>query len=264
VEARYRDLFNIPASEADIAYFYGCSSDLFAVPIVDSFINIARHNDWKVSLPRQRCCGEPFAAAGNTEEYHRLARYNIDQLSDYRYVVAHCPSCIIAFKEYAKDFGRIGDAVYEKKAQEIVNKFYDPAQFIMKVIGPEKLKPGKNGTKQKVAVHVSCHEKLGHKITASTNYTRDLLNLIPGLEVVAMKGADECCGQGGPWGLAGHYDLSVKMRQDKIANVVDSKADVVTSWCLGCMIQMRDGLEQAGSGIKVRHPLELLSEAYNR
>jgi Fe-S oxidoreductase len=44
---------------------------------------------------------------------------------------------------------------------------------------------------------------------------------------------------------------------------MDSKADVVTSWCLGCMIQMRDGLGQAGSDIKVRHPLELLSEAYS-
>jgi glycolate dehydrogenase iron-sulfur subunit len=69
---------------------------------------------------------------------------------------------------------------------------------------------------------------------------------------------------GGPWGLAGHYDLSVKMRQDKIANVMDSQADVVTSWCLGCMIQMRDGLGQAGSAIKVRHPLEQLSDAYER
>jgi glycolate oxidase iron-sulfur subunit len=262
VEARYRELYNVPAPQADIAYFYGCSSDLFAVPIVDSFIAIARHHDWKVSLPPHRCCGEPFAAAGNTEEYHRLARYNIDQLVDFKYVVAHCPSCIIAFKEYAQDFARIGDTAYEQKAREIVNKLYDPAQFIIKIIGSNNLKPAKNGTKQKVAVHVSCHEKLGHKITASTNYTRDLLNLIPGLEIVAMKGADECCGQGGPWGLAGHYDLSVKMRRDKIANVMDSQADVVTSWCLGCMIQMRDGLGQAKSAIKVRHPLELLSEAY--
>ena len=97
---------NIPASQADIAYFYGCSSDLFAEPIVDSFINIARHNGWRVSLPPQRCCGEPFASVGNTEEYHRMARYNIDQLLAFKYVVAHCPSCILGFKEYAKDFAR--------------------------------------------------------------------------------------------------------------------------------------------------------------
>jgi glycerate-2-kinase/FAD/FMN-containing dehydrogenase/Fe-S oxidoreductase len=263
VQAKYNDLYNIPASQADIAYFYGCSSDLFAEPIVDSFINIARHNDWKMSLPPERCCGEPFAAAGNTEEYYRLARYNIDQLLGYKYVVAHCPSCLIAFKEYAKDFARIKDTVYEQKAQTLVGKLYDPARFVMQVIGPDKLRPGKNGTKQKVAVHVSCHEKLGYKLTASANYTGDLLKLIPGLEVVGMKGADECCGLGGLWGLTSHYDLSVKMRQDKIVNVVNSEADVVTSWCLGCMIQMRDGLQQAGSTIKVQHPLELLSGTYD-
>lgn len=263
IQARYKELEAIPASQADVAYFYGCSSDLFAVPIVDSFINIARRNDWKISLPPQRCCGEPFAAAGNLEEYHRLARYNIDQLLDYRYVVAHCPSCIIAFREYAKDLARMGDTAYEKKAQELVKKLYDPARFIIEVVGPENLRPRKNGTRQKVAVHVSCHEKLGYKMGASANYTRDLLNLIPGLEMVGMKGADECCGQGGPWGLAGHYDVSVKLRQDKIANVISSEADVVTSWCLGCMIQMRDGLGQAHSAIRVQHPLELLSAAYN-
>jgi FAD/FMN-containing dehydrogenase/Fe-S oxidoreductase len=262
IESRYQELANITGSEADIAYFYGCSSDLFAVPIVDSFINIARHNDWKVSLPPQRCCGEPFAAAGNIEECRRLARYNIDQLSDYRYVIAHCPSCLIAFKEYAKDFARIKDTLYEKKAQGIVNKLYDPAQFIMKVIGPNNLRLGENKTRQKVAVHVSCHEKLGYKISSSANYTGDLLKLVSGLEIVDMKGAEECCGQGGPWGLARHYDLSVKMRQGKIANVINSEADVVTSWCLGCMIQMRDGLGQAGSTMRVAHPLELLSETY--
>jgi glycolate oxidase iron-sulfur subunit len=264
VEARYRELYNIPASRADIAYFYGCVSDLFAEPIVDSFINIARHNGWRVSLPPQRCCGEPFASVGNTEEYHRMGRYNIDQLLDYKYVIAHCPSCILGFKEFAKEMARAQDTVYEKKAQELVKKLYDPAQFITSVIGLDKMKPGANGTKQKVAVHLSCHEKLGYKITTSANNTRDLLNLIPGLEVVPMKGADECCGLGGPWGLAGHYDLSLKLRQDKITNVMDSNADVVTSWCQGCMIQMRDGLGQANSAIKVRHPLELLSEAYNR
>ena len=128
----------------------------------------------------------------------------------------------------------IGDTVYEKKAQELVKKLYDPAQFIMKVIGAGQPETGRaTATKQKVAVHVSCHEKLGYKMTASANNTRDLLKLIPGLEVVPMKGADECCGLGGPWGLAGHYDLSVRLRQDKIANIVDSQADVVTSWCLG-------------------------------
>ena len=66
-------------------------------------------------MPAQRCCGEPFASQGNTEEYHRLAKYNIDRLMGYKYVIAHCPSCILAFREYAKDFARAKDTVYERE-----------------------------------------------------------------------------------------------------------------------------------------------------
>jgi len=262
VEARHRKLVGIPASEADIAYFYGCSSDLFAVPILDSFLAIAERNGWRVSLPPQRCCGEPFAALGNLEEHRALARYNIDQLADFQHVVTHCPSCKLAFAEYAKDFERIGDTVYAEKAHDLLERVSDPADYVMTVVGAEHLAPRPNNVPRKVAVHVSCHEKLGHKLTATRNYTADLLALVPGLEVVPMNGADECCGQGGPWGLVGHYDLSVELRRDKIASVTASEADVVTSWCMGCLIQMQDGLNRTDSRIQVRHPLELLGEAY--
>jgi glycolate oxidase iron-sulfur subunit len=66
----------------------------------------------------------------------------------------------------------------------------------------------------------------------------------------------------GPWGLGRHYDLTQILRKDKVNNILNSKADIVTSWCFGCMLQMRDGLSQAGSKIEAKHPLELLSEAY--
>lgn len=262
VESRHRELVGIPPSQADVAYFYGCSSDFLAMPIVDGFLAVALHNDIRVSLPEVRCCGEPFAAVGNLDEYHRQARYNVDALAGYRHVVAHCPSCLLAFAEYAKDFARIGDTEYETKARELAARVMDPARYLFEVIGADRLARPRSGTPRKVAVHLSCHEKLEHQMTATDNYTRRLLELIPDLEVVPMKGADECCGQGGPWGLTGHYDLSVELRKDKIANIVDSGADVVTSWCLGCMIQMRDGLGQAYSPIRVLHPLELLAEAY--
>jgi len=260
--SRHPELVDISPDQADIAYFYGCSSDLFDEPIADSFINIAKHNNWNVSLPTQVCCGEPFAAMGNTKEYRTLARYNIDRFLDYKYIISHCPSCTLAFKEYARDFARINDEEYQKKAQTIVNKLYDPARFIMEVIGADKLKSPTTELKQKVTVHISCHEKLGYQMTAAANHTRDLLNLVPGLEIVEMEAADECCGLGGPWGLVKHYDLAVTMRQDKISSIINSKADIVTSWCLGCMMQMKDGLIQAESKIDTKHPLELLSNAY--
>jgi len=91
-----------------------------------------------------------------------------------------------------------------------------------------------------------------------------MLKLIPGLEIVEMEGAGDCCGLAGPWGLGEHYDLTLKLRQNKIKNIMDARADIVTSWCFGCMLQMRDGLTQAEGTSQVIHPLQLLSEAYDR
>jgi len=263
VRERYPELVDIPASRAEIALFYGCTSDLFEEPLADSFIKIARANHWKISLPSQRCCGEPFSAVGNLAEAHELARYNIDRLADYKYVVAFCPSCLYGIKEYAKDFARMNDRAYEEKARALIAKLYEPAQFMMEVIGADRLaKPGK-ALKQKVTIHLSCHEKLGQKMTASANHTRAMLRMIPGLEVLEMEGASECCGLAGPWGLGGHYDLTLRLRESKIRNINDSGADIVTSWCFGCMLQMRDGLGQAGGRVGVKHPLQLLAEAYD-
>lgn len=264
LKERHPELVDIPATQADIAYFYGCSSDLFAEPIADSFIRIAQENGWKISLPPQRCCGEPFSAVGNIVEADRLARYNIDRLLDYKYIIAHCPSCLYGIKEYAKDFAKIKDKVYEEKALALIGKLYEPAQFIMEVIGADRLKKPSRKLGKKVTVHLSCHEKLGEKMTTTTNYTRSLLKQIPGLEIVEMEGANDCCGLAGPWGLGEHYDLTLKLRQAKIKNIMDSKADIVTSWCFGCMMQMKDGLTPKENAIQVKHPLELLSEAYDR
>lgn len=263
VRERYPELADIPASSADIALFYGCTSDLFQEPLADSFIGIARANGWKISLPSQRCCGEPFSAVGNLAEAHRLARYNVDRLSDYKYVVAFCPSCLYGIKEYAKDFGRMNDKAYEAKAKALIARLYEPDRFMMEVIGADHLAKPQNRLNRRVTVHLSCHEKLGQKMTASANYTRAMLGTIPGLEIVEMAGANDCCGLAGPWGLGSHYDLTLKLRQSKIRNIENAGADIVTSWCFGCMMQMRDGLGQAKVSVDVKHPLQLLGEAYD-
>ena len=263
VKERYPELVDIPASQADIALFYGCTSDLFEEPLADSFIRIAKSNHWKISLPSQRCCGEPFSAVGNLAEAHRLARYNIDQLTDYKYVIAFCPSCLYGIKEYAKDFAGMKDKVYEEKANALIKKLYEPAQFMMEVTGADHMAKPKKELKRRVTVHLSCHEKLGQKMTASANHTRAMLKLIPGLEIVEMEGANDCCGLAGPWGLGEHYDLTLKLRQNKIKNIMDARVDIVTSWCFGCMLQMKDGLTQAEGTSQVKHPLQLLAEAYD-
>jgi len=73
-----------------------------------------------------------------------------------------------------------------------------------------------------------------------------------------MEHAASCCGLGGTFN-AYHYDTSMAINAPKCDSIRKSGADIVVTGCPGCMIQIRDGLQQKGIGTKVMHTLEILT-----
>ena len=110
----------------------------------------------------------------------------------------------------------------------------------------------------RVTYHDPCHlrRKLG-----IFQEPRNLLKRIPGLEYVEMTDANRCCGQGGSFNIL-NYDLSLKILGHKTQAIEDSGADIVTTTCSGCMLQLMDGLHQAGVKKEVRHLVEMVNQAY--
>ena len=84
-----------------------------------------------------------------------------------------------------------------------------------------------------------------------------------GLAFVPLSSADECCGGAGLYGIT-HPDLGDRIGADKVAAVVETRADVVVSGNVGCIMQIGAGLNMAGSACKALHPVELLDESYRR
>jgi glycolate oxidase iron-sulfur subunit len=75
-----------------------------------------------------------------------------------------------------------------------------------------------------------------------------------------MSEANRCCGQGGSFNLA-NYDLSLKILGRKVQSVEESGADIVTTACSGCLLQLMDGLHQQGLKKEVRHLVEMIEQA---
>ncbi len=86
---------------------------------------------------------------------------------------------------------------------------------------------------------------------------RKLLQSLPGIEFVEMKQPNRCCGMGGRFNLV-YYDLSRKIMQHKLDDIESTRAEIVATSCMGCMIQLKDGLHQRGAGTKAVHLVELL------
>ncbi|MYI46751.1 MAG: (Fe-S)-binding protein, partial [Gemmatimonadetes bacterium] len=90
-----------------------------------------------------------------------------------------------------------------------------------------------------------------------------VLESVPGLEVVPLDGAAECCGGAGIYGLT-HPGLGGWIGSDKVRSVLATGADALVTGNPGCMMQIGAGLALAGSRIPVVHLVELVDESYRR
>jgi len=55
-----------------------------------------------------------------------------------------------------------------------------------------------------------------------------------------------------------YYDLSKKILQRKLDDIEATKAEIVATGCMGCMVQLRDGIHGRKMGTQVIHLVEML------
>ena len=89
---------------------------------------------------------------------------------------------------------------------------------------------------------------------------RKLLRAVPNMDLVEMKQPNRCCGMGGSFNLV-YYDLSKKILRHKLDDIASTRADAVVTSCMGCMIQLKDGLRQSKADTKVLHLMEVLERS---
>ena len=76
-----------------------------------------------------------------------------------------------------------------------------------------------------------------------------LLRAVPGLDLVELPEAEECCGFGGTFAVK-NADTSSAMLADKLRNVVDTGAEVCTAGDSSCLMHMGGGLSRMGARVR--------------
>ena len=106
---------------------------------------------------------------------------------------------------------------------------------------------------QTVFYHTPCHLRAQEINDPSVK----LLKLIPGITIRHIS--NECCGMGGAYGYEKkNYELSKEVAGKLYSEIRENPSDRVVTDCGGCKLQI-----EAGTGVKVDHPMILLQEAYN-
>jgi glycolate oxidase iron-sulfur subunit len=90
-----------------------------------------------------------------------------------------------------------------------------------------------------------------------------VLGALPGVELVPLADADQCCGSAGIYNLV-EPDTSDAVLAPKLHAIADTRAELVASGNPGCLMQLGAGLMRSGSAARAVHPVELLDAAMQR
>lgn len=208
-----------------------------------------------VPVPGQGCCGALHAHAGDLEAARSMARRNVEafETAGVDLLAMNASGCGAAMAEYGTLLAH--DDRMAERAAALAARVRDVSELLA-ARGPL---PGAEVPMQ-VTWDAPCH--LLHAQGVASPPTT-VLNAVPGLEVLPLAGAQECCGGAGIYGLT-HPRLGGWIGADKVRSVLDSGAAALVTGNPGCMMQIGAGLRLRGSRVPVLHLVEILDESYRR
>jgi glycolate oxidase iron-sulfur subunit len=247
-------LKNFERPKHKVAYFLGCSVNNFFSSIGIATIKVLQENDCQVIVPDVNCCGAPHQSAGDRAEFIRLAKNNIKKLNelDVEAIIVDCSTCGSIIKEYEKLFAN--DKEYQDIIAKITAKIQDISSYLLSI----DFKREMGQINEKVTYHDPCH---GIRFLKVKDAPREILKSIPGIKFIEMKEADMCCGGAGSYGIF-NPKLSRDILARKMENYKESEAGILATSCPACTMQLSFGLKLHKLNGQIKHPVELLAEAY--
>ena len=209
--------------------------------------------------PSQGCCGALSLHSGRSAEAIRFAQRTIStfEAAGVDAIVVNSAGCGSAMKEYERLFGHVPEpggqvegAAWASRAAALSARVKDLAEFLAELGTAAPRHP----VPVKAAYHDACH--LGHA-QRITRQPRDLLREIPGLELVELRDAGNCCGSAGVYNLL-QPDAARALGARKADSVLASGASLVISANPGCTLQISAELAERGRHIATAHTAEVL------
>ncbi|MDB5390549.1 MAG: lutA 1 [Planctomycetaceae bacterium] len=251
----------IGPKRARVGLFTGCVADAMFGHVNWATARVLQANGCEVVIPKsQACCGAIHYHSGADAPALDFANqnataFNLDELDAVIINVAGCGSML-------KDYGHVAhevapqDQAQQERLDKFAHKVMDISEFLMR-LGP--IKP-QGQVKLRATYHDACHLVHAQKIREQP---RDLLSIVPGLELVPLVESEICCGAAGSYNLT-EPEMSDRLAQRKLNHILATQPDAVITGNAGCSLQIQASIRKAGHAIWVAHPMEILDLSYRQ
>jgi glycolate oxidase iron-sulfur subunit len=245
---------------ARVALFLGCVADALYPQTNLATAKVLQENGCEVVIPRtQGCCGALHYHAGVEAPAVTFAEANVrafgfisDEWKSLDAVIVNAAGCGAMLKDY-------GHLLYHSplanQGRALAAKVKDISEFLVS-LGIEK---PKHPLRLKATYHDACHLCHAQQIRKAP---RQLLEMIPGLELVPLNESEICCGAAGSYNLT-QPEMAERLGRRKTTNIRDTGAQAVFTGNVGCILQIRRHLRSAAPEMIVAHPVDALWASYS-
>ncbi len=233
-----------------VALYYTCLMNNNRPWVPEQFTEILQSHNVEVIVPPQECCGMPELGTGELDRVYPKVNRNIERLlplveAGYK-IIAMSPSCSMMLRLEYEQYAQDKDA-----AKRLAAATLDPCEYLMQLHRRKLLKTEFPGAPtMKVSYHVACHLKVQN----IGFQTRDLLKLIPGVEVQTIQ---QCSGHDGSWSMKQeYYEISLDAGKKLFKAIEREKPAKVASDCSLAHLHIEEG-----TGEIADHPIEIVYRA---
>jgi glycerol-3-phosphate dehydrogenase subunit C len=234
---------------AKVVLFPSCFVNYYNPQPARAALSVLERNGCAVAYPPQNCCGMPALDGGDVAFAQKQARQNVASMlswvrQGYRIAVLN-PTCSMMMRqEYPLLIP--GDEVKEFSAAVV-----DLHEILWELKREGRFNRHFRTTPGRVAYHVPCHlkvQQIGFR-------SRDMMNTIPGVEVVTV---DACTAHDGTWAMKREFfELSMKWGRKAFDEMRDAEAQVMATDCPLAAVQIEQAI-----GTRPLHPVEIIARAY--
>lgn len=237
-----------------VALFVTCLVDAMRPEIGLATLKLLEGAGCEVVVPEwQTCCGQPAYNSGDFATARELAQKVLREFAGFDYVVIPSGSCGGQIKHHYLELLR-GDPDLMSRAEDLAGRLYELTDFLVNVLHVKTLPSTFRG-------HITYHDSCaGLRELGIKRQPRELLALLPGVELTEMNGCEQCCGFGGTFSIK-YGDISGAIVEEKCANVRASGAGTLVLGDLGCMLNIEGRLRRTGDvSTRVLHIAQVLAD----
>ncbi len=249
----------IGPKRAKVGLFTGCVAEAVFADTNRATARVLQANGCEVVIPQeQNCCGAIHYHSGAADPAIDFFTRNLnafpDDLDAVIVNVAGCGSMLKDYGHVAKEL-RPDDSQLQESLTKFAGRIKDVSEFLAE-LGPI---PPTHPVPLKATYHDACHLVHAQQVRSAP---RELLQLIPELELVPLTESDICCGAAGSYNLT-EPEMADRLGARKRTNIEATGADIVISANAGCTLQIGAELRKNGKPLPVMHPIDLLDRSYH-